>query len=98
MRLPTKDEFAAFESEEIQVHGNCRKTGVCTHMSALLEVCEMLSRSVVFGVSLTTLGEQLLLEVEPSEALLHFFTYAFFDGMQLGFKLSEKDVLEKLAQ
>lgn len=92
MRLPTKPEWEAFQSESVSEHQHCHNSGVCVHKEEIKELCKLLYCSPLFVVSANATPHV------PLDEQLYLFTIAFREGISLGMKLAEKDALEKMCQ
>ena len=101
MRLPTQSELEALEEEVIQTHQSCQLTGFCTHLEPLQALMRMLRDSCLFQAPLDALATRagMIKNMEDTEReLLYFCTVTFFAGMQLGVKMAEHDMLEKICE
>jgi hypothetical protein len=97
MRLPTSEEMAAFVSEEFEKHSKC--DGDCVHHKDLDKLDELFTCTALYNGMINAATENSLVVFTVAGAGLGYMAiYGMWLGLQLGYKLSEQDGLDRLVK
>jgi hypothetical protein len=96
MRLPTKEEYAAFESEEIARHFHCDHEHGCDDKAPLKSLAKLLEGSKLLRSVFTSCVENNRLALLVDGDIRYAYVCGMLDGLLLGKKLAEQDALTKL--
>jgi len=95
MRLPTSEELTAFVSEEFETHRHCGDE--CVHYKQLKKLDKMFTCTPLYaGMMATSTDRSIVVAAVAGGALGYMAVYGLWLGLKLGFKLAERDGLERL--
>jgi hypothetical protein len=95
MRLPTSEEMDAFVSEYFGIHDNCGEE--CVYYKEVKKLDKLFTCTPLFnGIMNRATDNSMVIAAVAGPMLGHTLVYGLWLGLQLGYKLSELDGLDRL--